>query len=168
MPWRTPAAAHSRIASSRPSAGIARTTRSGGAGSSARLGWQGRPATVPPLRLIGHTGPGKRNFMSRRIVSPPRLPGRSEAPITAIEAGDRMPETSRNPCWPESMSVCSLSRRRCDPDRGIAIDHLGAVLVLAPDVELQDRSAIVAALDREHAAAHENRGAEKHGLDELG
>ena len=38
-------------------------------------------------RLTGQTGPGKPNFTSRRTVSPPRFPGRSEAPITATDAG---------------------------------------------------------------------------------
>ena len=69
----------------------------------------GRPAGPRPARLsrlTGQTGPGKPNLTSRRTVSPPRLPERSEAPITATDLGSSSPETSRKSCFsPNGMSI---------------------------------------------------------------
>ena len=85
----TRAARQSRTTGTTDSAGTAMIAWSGTAGSAARLGKQRRPPTTSRPALTGQMAPRYPNFWRKPTASPPRLPSRSEAPMTATDRGAR-------------------------------------------------------------------------------
>ena len=75
----------------------------------------GRPATSPPFALTRCSGPEKPAASRLRTTSPPTVPGRRDAPITATEAG-------RSTCATAATSAArsrSSKRRRASRDSDV-------------------------------------------------
>ena len=86
---RTPALAHSRATSTTFAAGTTTTPRSTVPGTSRIVWCAGSDWTTSAWALTAYTAPSN-SFESRfRRISPPTVPRRREAPITATECGTR-------------------------------------------------------------------------------
>ena len=116
---RTPLAAQARATSTTAFVGTTITASSTSPSTSAIVGTVGRPATSPPRTLTRCSGPENPAASRLRTTSPPTVPGRRDAPITATEDGRRTCPTAAT-----SASRWRSSKRRrasCDSDVGNSI-----------------------------------------------
>ena len=87
MAARVPLRPSSPTRSGTVAAGVQITARSGVPGSDSTSGQARSPSTVPLRRSTSHTGPLKPAERRLRHTTMPRLPGRSEIPMTATDRG---------------------------------------------------------------------------------
>jgi hypothetical protein len=85
--------------------GVHSTAMSGGAGRASTVAWQGWPSSSLRDGLTACTGPLKAPARRLRHTVAPTLPGRSDAPTTATEAG-----SSRRSRW--RIVIARAARRR--------------------------------------------------------
>ena len=86
---RTPLAAHARATSTTAFAGTTITASSTSPSTSPIERTVGRPATSPPCTLTRCSDPENPAAIRLRTTSPPTVPSRRDAPITATEDGRR-------------------------------------------------------------------------------
>ena len=86
---RVPRAPSSATRAGTVAGGVQITASSGATGRLRTSGWQGSPSSVAWRGFTAQRGPRKRPSRTLRQTVAPTLPGRAEAPMTAIEAGSK-------------------------------------------------------------------------------
>ena len=129
---RTPLAAHARATSTTAFAGTTITASSTSPSTSPIERTVGRPATSPPCTLTRCSDPEKPAAIRLRTTSPPTVPSRRDAPITATEDGRRTCATAAT----SASRWRSSKRRRASRDSDVG----NSISIASPDRRAEMRN----------------------------